>query len=60
MTDLIKIEVMQSTWDDKCWALSIDDLRCGPDAGPWEVMRSFSVPVADIERVLRERLGDRQ
>ena len=56
MSDLIQIEVMQSTWDDKHWMLCIDGLRCGgPDAGPWRLRRSFSVPVSDIERILTDR-----
>ena len=59
MAEQIQIDVMQSTWDSKYWALSIDGLRCGPDAGPWQVRRSFSVPTADIERVLRERVQTR-
>ncbi len=55
MTDLIKIDVLQSTWDDKYWALSIDDTRCGPDAGPWQIRHSFSVPIDDLERIVSER-----
>ena len=57
MSNLIQIELMQSTWDDKHWMLCIDGLRCGgPDAGPWSLRRSFSVPVSDIERVLADRI----
>jgi len=55
MSDLVRIEVMQSTWNDKYWALSIDDTRCGPDAGPWTTRRSFSVPAQDIQKILDDR-----
>ncbi len=55
MTDLIKIDVLQSTWDDQYWAFSIDDTRCGPDAGPWTIRHSFSVPIDDLERIVSER-----
>jgi len=54
MSNLILIEVMQSTWDAKYWALSIDGTRCGPDAGPWDVHKSFSVPIDDLERIISE------
>lgn len=52
MADFIDIEVMQSTYDSKYRALSVDGIRCGPDAGPWRVVDTFRVSVDTLKRVV--------
>lgn len=51
--DRVKIEILRSQRWPKHLAVSINDFRvAGPDAGPWSVVQTFTVPVADMRRPL--------
>jgi len=45
----VTIEVMQSQFDPKYYALSIDDIRHGPDAGPWSIIHTFKVDAQKLK-----------
>lgn len=59
----LKIEVMESTMirdsnGEKYIALCIDDIRHGPDAGPWAVVQSISVDAAELKSAADKALDN--
>lgn len=50
--EIIKIEILQSKFDPKYFALNIDDTRYGVDAGPWEIVGIAAVPKDEMQKLI--------
>ncbi len=53
----VEIGIMRSQWaigGKKYLALCIDDIRYGPDAGPWEVVETFKVDAHELINAAQE------
>lgn len=51
-----KVEILQSTWEFNGrhpLAISINDVRYGPDAGPWNVVLTTYISVDELIADLR-------
>lgn len=53
----VLIEIMRGSYHGML-ALSIDDTRHGPDAGPWEIIGSIRVDAGELLRVVNSVLAD--
>lgn len=58
MRRTVSIEVLQSTYDEQHWALSVEGTRIGIDAGPWRVVRSFTVPLEQLTDAIEFAVQD--
>lgn len=59
----VKIELMESNMitdsnGETYKALAIDDTRYGPDAGPWDIVQTFSVDAAALKEVAEKALAN--
>lgn len=57
MSEQKKVELLRSQFDGETLAISVDDIRHGPDAGPWTILRSWPLnervmPSAPVDMVL--------
>jgi len=51
MEERVKIEILKN---GGYWALSINDTRYGPDAGPWKVIGTFNIKKSELIKMIEE------